>query len=124
MLDRGLDHAQTLLFRALADETRIQLLDALMEHERNVTDLVATVGKEQSAVSHHLRCLRTCGLVRTRKAGKEIFYTLNGGGRIRALLELARSHVQETLTTVLSCDVVGGEAPNVTITARTPARIP
>lgn len=113
MLDRGLSRAETNLFRALGDETRLQLLELLFEGERNVGDLVGKVGKEQSAISHHLRCLRTCGLVKTRKAGKEIFYSLNGQGRVKDLLLLARAHVETTLNEILTCDVVA--EPNVVL---------
>lgn len=109
MLDGGLVRAQSMLFLALADDTRLQILHALQKGERNVTELSSGIGREQSAISHHLRCLRNCGLVRTRKEGRETYYSLNGKGRIQQLLQAARSHVEETLNDVLSCDVLPEE---------------
>ena len=63
-------------FQVLSDGTRLQILQELSGGERKVTDLVAAVGGGQSRVSNHLACLRWCGFVATRRAGREIFYSL------------------------------------------------
>lgn len=62
---------------ALADPTRFRLIGALVEGELCVCDLAAALGMNQSAVSHQLRLLRHLGLVRTRRAGRVIYYALD-----------------------------------------------
>ncbi len=60
----------------LADGTRIQILWALIDEERSVNDLAATIGKPGPSVSQHLAKLRMARLVRTRREGNQIFYHL------------------------------------------------
>ena len=81
-------------FRVLGDPTRIRLIAAMAVAERCVGDLAATVGMSESAVSHQLRMLRAARLVRTRRAGRHIFYTLDDA-HILALFEQGLSHVHE-----------------------------
>lgn len=64
------------VFRMLADATRIRLLWSLIDDELSVTDLAERVGKPAPAVSQHLAKLRMARLVRTRRAGTTIFYSL------------------------------------------------
>ncbi len=64
------------LFRGLGDPTRLRLLLELLEGERRVVDLVATVGLAQSTVSAHLACLKGCGLLEVRPQGRQSFYRL------------------------------------------------
>jgi ArsR family transcriptional regulator, cadmium/lead-responsive transcriptional repressor len=63
-------------FQVLSDATRLQIIEELSVGERNVSDLVAAVGGGQSRVSNHLACLRWCGFVAARRAGREVFYSL------------------------------------------------
>ena len=65
------------LFRALGDASRVRILSAIAEQERNVGAIAAIVGVSESAVSHHLRGLRQMRLVRARKDGREVFYALD-----------------------------------------------
>ncbi len=64
------------IFSALSDPSRIRIISALREHELNVGTLAEIVGMSESAVSHHLRGLRQMRLVRGRKEGRQVFYTL------------------------------------------------
>ncbi|MDD4868286.1 MAG: metalloregulator ArsR/SmtB family transcription factor [Mycobacterium sp.] len=64
------------VFRMLADATRIRLLWALADGELSVNDLAERVGKPAPSVSQHLAKLRMARLVRTRRAGTTIFYSL------------------------------------------------
>lgn len=64
------------VFRMLADHTRIQVLWALTETELSVNELAERVGKPAPSVSQHLAKLRMARLVRTRRAGTTIFYSL------------------------------------------------
>ena len=65
------------LFRAFSDTSRVRLIAALADGELNVGALAAAVGISESAASHHLRGLRQMRLVRTRKTGRQVFYSLD-----------------------------------------------
>ena len=65
------------LFRALSDTSRIKLIAALVGGETNVGALAKAAGISESAVSHHMRHLRQLRLVRARKAGRQVFYSLD-----------------------------------------------
>ncbi|MDP9165821.1 MAG: metalloregulator ArsR/SmtB family transcription factor [Actinomycetota bacterium] len=64
------------VFRMLADATRVQVLWALVHHEMSVNELAEHVGKPAPSVSHHLGKLRMARLVRTRREGTTIFYSM------------------------------------------------
>ena len=63
-------------FRALGDETRLRLLEELTAGECNVAELMERMGLGQSLISHHLRSLREAGLVRDRRDGRWVYYTI------------------------------------------------
>ena len=63
--------------RALADETRQEILQLLMEGEKCVNDLVEHFDTSQPTVSHHLTILKNLGLVSRRKEGKRVYYSVN-----------------------------------------------
>ena len=68
--------AAVALFRGLADPTRLAILQQLAPGETRVVDLTSSLGLAQSTASGHLACLRDCGLVTTRPAGRQMFYAL------------------------------------------------
>ncbi len=68
----------TSLFRLLADKTRLTILMMLSDGERNVTSLCNELKLPQPTVSHHLGLLRLNNIVGNRRAGKQVFYGLNG----------------------------------------------
>ena len=70
-------HALADLFSALADPTRVRIVAALDGREMCVGDIAATLGLSQSATSHQLRSLRQQGLVRSSRAGRMVYYTLD-----------------------------------------------
>ena len=63
--------------KALADETRQQILEMLMEGEKCVGDIVDAFSMSQPTISHHLSVLRQFDLVTSRKEGKQVFYAIN-----------------------------------------------
>jgi ArsR family transcriptional regulator, lead/cadmium/zinc/bismuth-responsive transcriptional repressor len=81
-------------FRVLGDPTRVRIVDALSGGELCVCDIATLVGMSESAVSHQLRLLRGMRLVRARRAGRLVYYTLDDH-HIVELLKLALTHVQE-----------------------------
>lgn len=104
MLAGDFGKARTTLIKALGDDTRQGILRWLQrDGELNVSEICERVEKEQSNVSHHLTCLRNCGLVSTRRDGKSIYYTLNGEERVRKILDLVDQHVAEVMEAILAC---------------------
>ena len=63
--------------KALADETRQQILVMLLEGEKCVSDIVDAFTMSQPTISHHLNVLKQFGLVTSRKEGKQVFYAIN-----------------------------------------------
>jgi len=81
------------LFRLLGDPGRVRMLSALAEAgELCVCDLAAVVDMAESSVSHSLRLLRTAGVVRHRRAGRQVFYRLDDA-HVRLLMDLSIQHV-------------------------------
>ena len=79
--------------KIFGDATRIRILQTLLEGERNVGDLADVLEMSQSAVSHQLRVLRQNDLVKYRKEGKTVFYTLDDE-HIRMVLEQGMTHLR------------------------------
>ncbi len=82
------------LFRVFADTTRIKILYALFEAELCVCDLSRLTGMSQSAVSHQLRTLKDSKLVRFRREGKTVYYSL-ADQHVRTLIGNGMEHVLE-----------------------------
>ncbi len=81
-------------FGVLADANRLRLLSVLAKQELCVYDLAALVEMSESAVSHQLRTLRTMRVVRYRKQGRNVFYTLDDS-HILDLYRTAADHLDE-----------------------------
>lgn len=81
-------------FDVLGDPTRMRIIYALLKEELCVCDLSALLGMSQSAISHQLRVLRNLRLVKFRKDGKIVFYSLDDG-HIQNLLSEGLAHVEE-----------------------------
>lgn len=64
-------------FKAFSDPTRVKLIDALLQRELCVHDLTVLLGMGQSAISHQLRYLRNLRIVKRRKEGKTVYYSLD-----------------------------------------------
>lgn len=84
------------LFRLLGDTTRTRILYALLEvGELCVCDIAATVEVPESSVSQALRLLRTAGIVRNRRSGRIVYYSIHDA-HVRMLLDLFREHIRHT----------------------------
>jgi DNA-binding transcriptional ArsR family regulator len=92
LLDGAAAEGLARTFQALSDPTRVRI-SALSAGELCVCDLAAVLGMTQSAVSHQLRSLRDLRLVKARRTGREVFYTLDDD-HIRELYQLGLSHIQ------------------------------
>jgi len=82
------------LFKALGDYTRVRILYALSVGELCVCALAEVLDMSQSAISHQLRLLRAAKLVRYRKEGKNVFYSLDDD-HVRNLVSQGLDHVRE-----------------------------
>jgi len=82
------------LFRSFSDTSRVRILSAIVEEEVNISTLAEMVGLSESAVSHHMRGLRQMHIVRARREGKEVFYTIIDP-HIVALFQQGVRHIQE-----------------------------
>ncbi len=82
------------LFRALGDEARLSLLQRISEQEACVTEMASATGEGVSTVSQRLRLLRAEGLVKRRRDGKHLYYSL-ADGHIQILIRNALEHAQE-----------------------------
>ena len=82
------------LFRIFADSTRIKILYVLFESEMCVCDIAQLLGMTQSAISHQLRSLKQSKLVKGRRDGKTVFYSL-ADSHVRTILDQGMEHVSE-----------------------------
>lgn len=84
------------LFRLLGDPTRTRMLYALLEAgELCVCDLSATVDVPENSASHALRLLRSAGVVRKRRSGRMVYYSIDDA-HVRLLLDLSREHLKHS----------------------------
>lgn len=82
------------LFKVFADSTRIKILYVLFESEVCVCDIATLLGMNQSAISHQLRILKQAKLVKNRRDGKTIFYSL-ADDHIKSILGQGMEHICE-----------------------------
>ena len=82
------------LFKMFGDSTRIKILSLFFEGEKCVQEITEASGSSQSAVSHQLRLLKQARLVRSRRSGKQIFYTL-ADDHVKTILGMAKEHLEE-----------------------------
>jgi ArsR family transcriptional regulator len=82
------------VFKIFGDSTRLKLLLLLTEGEMCVLDITQKMNMNQSAVSHQLKILKQSKLIRSRREGKQIFYSLDDD-HVRSIIALGREHVEE-----------------------------
>lgn len=92
-LDENIARRAAELFRVFGDPSRVRILSVLVRGEVNVGTLAQAVDISESAVSHHLRGLRQLRLVRSRKDGQQVFYSVDDP-HIIALFNQVVQHVQ------------------------------
>ncbi len=82
------------LFKGFADATRVHILSLLVERELCVTDIAEAVDLSQSAISHQLRILKQMHLIKFRREGKNILYSL-ADDHVKTILQMGLEHVLE-----------------------------
>lgn len=89
-------------FKGLGDPTRIRIVEALLEKERNVSELIRLVTAPQSNISNHLACLKWCGYITSRKEGTSIYYQITDE-RVRKIVTLAREIIADHAENLYAC---------------------
>ena len=84
----------TELFRIFGDSTRVRILYVLFEAEMCVCDIAQLLGMTQSAISHQLRALKNVRLVKARREGKTVFYSL-ADDHVKTIIDQGLEHVRE-----------------------------
>ena len=82
------------LFKVFGDTTRIRILFVLFESEMCVCDMAETLNMTQSAISHQLRLLKSSGLIRARRQGKSVFYSLTDD-HVSTIMKQGWEHILE-----------------------------
>lgn len=83
------------LFKVFGDSTRIRILCVLMDREElSVSDLADGLDMTQSAISHQLRTLKQSKLVKSRRDGKQVYYSLDDE-HVRSIIAAGREHIEE-----------------------------
>ncbi|MBQ6333645.1 MAG: helix-turn-helix transcriptional regulator [Erysipelotrichaceae bacterium] len=82
------------LFKNFADSTRIRILYCLIEKERSVSEICELLNMNQSAISHQLRILKNSKLIKNRRQGKTIFYSL-ADDHVYNIIAQGIEHVEE-----------------------------
>ena len=82
------------LFKMFGDCTRIKILCDLFDGEKSVTEICEDIDMNQSAVSHQLKALKTAKLIRSRREGKAVMYSLDDD-HVKTIIAMGREHIEE-----------------------------
>lgn len=83
------------IFKCLSDPTRLKIIKSLLQEEKNVSTISEEIEMEQSATSHQLKKLRDLKLIKSRKSGREVYYSLDDY-HVVDLLTSGLEHVEHT----------------------------
>lgn len=89
-------------FRGLSDATRLSVFLTLIDGEKTVGIIVKKTRQSQSNVSNHLKCLSDCGLVKNRREGKNIYYSLKDA-KTKRLLKLSEQVISKVYADIEAC---------------------
>ena len=96
MADEELLNKLAEFFKIVGDTTRVKILYALDKNELCVCDIANVVGMSKSSVSHQLSALRKSGIVKGKKVGKEVFYTLDDE-HVKQVFEVGIEHIEHKI---------------------------
>lgn len=94
LLDQDAYIALATLFKLFGDSTRVRILHALEQHELCVCDLAALLGMTKSAISHQLKSLRLSRLVKYRRDGQNVYYSL-ADDHVKKIIDMGYEHISE-----------------------------
>ena len=93
MLNKNTQERIAMLFKGFADTTRVQILTLLMDGEMCVNDIAQAIELSQSAVSHQLQLLKQMHLIKYRRDGKNILYSL-ADDHVRTIIRMGQEHIE------------------------------
>ena len=96
MADENTLNKLTEFFKILGDTTRTKILYALDKNEMCVCDIANVLNMSKSSISHQLGTLRRSGIVKCRKIGKEVFYTLDDD-HVKEVFEIGMKHIEHKI---------------------------
>lgn len=96
MLDEEILLLMADFYKALSDSTRIKIIDVLDEGELCVCDISVLLNMTKSAVSHQLKNLKELNLIKARKQGKKVYYSL-ADNHVKEVFEISKEHILEKL---------------------------
>jgi DNA-binding transcriptional ArsR family regulator len=102
MLEKEKLKLKAKFFRGFADSTRLAILESLRNGEKTVTEIVQETGQSQSNVSNHLSCLLECGLLKNRRDGKNIYYSIRNA-KVEKLLKSSDIVLSEVYKEIFEC---------------------
>ncbi|MCF0141423.1 MAG: helix-turn-helix transcriptional regulator [Mogibacterium sp.] len=82
------------LFKMFSDSTRIKILYSLFDGEKNVSEICENIDMNQSAVSHQLKLLKSSKLVKSRREGKTVIYSL-ADDHVETIIAMGKDHIEE-----------------------------
>ena len=100
---------KTKMIKALANPTRLLIVDLLAGGEKNVSELIELTGEEQSNVSKCLGVLKTNGIVKDRKDGMNVYYTLNVccmGEFLTCINKVLEENLENQITNLCECKIL------------------
>ena len=83
------------IFKSLSDQTRLKIIWVLLEGEKNVSKICDEISMEQSATSHQLRKLKDLKLIKSRKIGRTVYYSIDDN-HVYTLIKQGLDHVSHT----------------------------
>ncbi|MCL6594977.1 MAG: metalloregulator ArsR/SmtB family transcription factor [Firmicutes bacterium] len=109
--------AEVRFFRGLGNAQRLRILETLFEGEKNVGQIANDTGIPQSQVSSGLNCLKWCGFVASRPAGRSVYYRI-ADARVKQVLALARAMVSRHAEQLYTCTTLALEegGPSLEVT--------
>lgn len=113
---RTKEAAPSMIFRALANDIRLQILSLLRKSEKCVSELTEGLGYDQTTISHSLSFLAACGFVKVRRVGQSKIYSLSSR-RIEKLFELIEEHLEENRKQIADLLKKEGRTPKFKILA-------
>jgi DNA-binding transcriptional ArsR family regulator len=100
--------ARARYFRVLGDPTRLHTLEALLQGERTIAELVSITGAPRSRISNHLACLKWCRFVTSRRQERHVVYSV-ADPRVADLLALSKGLSVERCNHLARCERIGPE---------------
>jgi len=82
------------IFKVFGDYTRMKIISVLLEKELNVSEICEKTNNTQSAISHQLRILKQAKLVKLRKVGKQVYYSLDDD-HVKKIYDIGKKHIEE-----------------------------